>query len=369
MSFLLSRFQRQLRHDLKAGTSGASRQHLLTSNDRFVRPFIDSLNERAPGDPSLPAYSLKAMFNDQARRVGSFISSQFKILPQSELAPLIDKNGYSYFLESGKIRNESFCIGFIQKLSKKIWEPGHGSYTMPVIVMSNRVLNVIKNHQPEKLLSTLEKLFSYSSHDYLHQLTPEQGSANFVQMRTVGNSKIKEWGSTYFKPGEKHKLSYESFLIMSHASSFHDVCMIDPEFKNEYSGHIDTYFSELKRITDELAGPSPITEQKQFVSQITNYLGIACIASMARLHKMNRAIITDRVSALKAIDPNDSDQESIAARKEEIRMINPEVSELMNDLFCHSTEEHVQRLSEVEKAMVVAIHQETHASLRHSGPN
>lgn len=420
MDLFLSKFQREFRRSLKQGVSLSTRQHLLGQEIEWVSPFLEALGNRVYDSrhfsfndispPNSMPQSLKTIFKLQAERSGAFISSQFKILSQTDFSTLLNNKAYDYAVKANPIRNTSFSVAFIQKLDNFWGKKNNCTYTVPVLIMSDQVLQKIKEYAPEKLLSSLEKIFTYSNHDYLHHMTPEAVVDTVAKTKSPDQTNVRSWNLNYFRAVDDHPLSYESSLIMNHALSFRSACDDNPDFEKNYIDQIDLFFSELQRIIEELMeSPSSSSRKQEYCSQLANYLGITCLFSMIRLHDIDSPIITKYVSKLRSIDPDQDrvrinswkemvktrdpeeyeafnklvfsssqdslpfynmpdEQRNISARKDEISSIAPEIPELIKDLFAERDLGHINRRVYVERDMVIAMYKDVQDYLQGAQP-
>ena len=281
---------------LQIGVDPDSRPELLADENSYLSPYLSAMASRH----GIGESSLRELFNLQAERTGAFVTSRFSILPQQDFKKFSsdESPNFSAFSVDNLIRGKFLGFGFIQHFNAS------KTFAVPVLALSDDIVEMASSYDSEKLLSAIGELYSYANHDYMHHLAPESVSTTVVKRHTLRKSSMNKLlhHDGYFNSCKK--TSPESFFLSTHLHNFQKAYTDNASLAEAYEACCKKILSETARISDLiLCEPGGIKSEKR-ANEFVNYIGNLGLFGMARICDIaNDKIALDFADRIGEIDP------------------------------------------------------------------
>ena len=274
-------------------------------HDRLLADIKSASLSKQDKDNMKQTDFLRDVFNRMADRTGSTVLSEFVIAPQSFVDGPKGGRTSNIFTKKTHYKNHSITLGFVQ-----IKDPhGESANSLPLVGLDDKITTVIAEFNADKLLQSLQYIFTAANHDMQHHLSNEllnsEISLTFSdRIKAKGYVEkpfMKLWGSNQFPAfgDDRHIASYESYLILNHARIWQGLKGSDQEKQLENA--CNTFFDELERMTADMQESAMDDER---ISPVIDYMGMILNYALVRFLPLDHPIFDSNFDRLKQIDPN-----------------------------------------------------------------
>ncbi len=323
----------------------AYREIFIRAEADRLYPFLEAIARRHSGDVEYETLRLNEIFNLQAERTSAMVESDFSILSDKDYGSLMSRGDIGIFFQPMPMHGRSFGMGFAQNTEFISDDNYHGqlSCTIPIILMDDHILQVLKPDSRDRLLHATKSAFTLTNHDYLHHFSMDIADSYIARIRKSGGNEMRFHFIRNFGVSNKDPRSYEAFLLMYHARSFNEAAKTQQGVHMKYFKHIESIFAELKNLQTKL----PEAE----IGTVTKYFGDLALLSMTRVMSVNCDVFEHYLRKAISLDPKSGD--SVESRKSKIIAMNPIIPQLMEDLFVRKKKpDYVSRLPQLESQMI-----------------
>jgi|GEM_PF-6445777 len=228
MRYLSEYFNQYLSDAYRIPHDEAVRREVENLQPHFqaLSAMLNARNDRknTPFQPS----DFDTMFTAMARENGSLIRSSFIITDaesfidyaQNDCSPYYNGEGHTCYPPAASLDKRQ-KMGFAQLLRLN----SDTRITQPVLSLNNDYIDDAQHPQTQQLISTLESLYSLTTHDWLHHMTMYVVS-NHQVVKANRFAPLKDpmhvWNSAMDAPDSAYKQSaYEAWAVLTHASLLH----------------------------------------------------------------------------------------------------------------------------------------------------
>lgn len=268
--------------------------------------------------------SLRKTFNDMAAVTHATVLSQVVLMPMyykdgddnPEVGRLFNRSEFSKRYYFGK---DAFNFGFIQVLGKDSTDTIKHSITFPTFGIQNRMLQAIRPHAPETLLSMFQEVMIFVNHDMLHHFT-----LPYIASNTAGKANpdkksenlVRLWASTLHRASFRTE-AYEDWAQVGHEKILNAAA--NKKQAQDICGKLDLYFQELSRIGTEIVASKklpdgfesdPILENEEEAAarirkaagEVVDFYGMMMAHALVRVFPLNHGVMSHCLDLMQKTD-------------------------------------------------------------------
>ena len=237
-------------------------------------------NKDQKRDFSKPAV-LSDVFSGVADVTSNVILSQVAIIPNN-LRQTLDLSdvGQRGLNVAYDIADHRMAFGFLQMHHARDRHSIGGSITLPLVVLSNEMLSCIERVKPRAMLEAFQKAFSIVNHDSLHHYH------NLFVGNSIAETKISAYTMSLdsMRNWRKSVGLLEEWSLSSHSQVLTQ--QEDDMMLSDLGSAVRTYFTELKRISKEVA-----VRDRVNVAEVTDYYSGIMLDTLARLLPLDHPLM------------------------------------------------------------------------------